>query len=265
MLKEQLIQFGLTSPQAEVYGILLEHGAKKAGEIAKLTTIKRGLVYKALDDLEKLDLVERRGEEGSITKFFPRHPEILRTHIEAKLRQAKEAEILFTGLAPTLGSAFNLITGKPGIRVLEGLQGFKDLHRDIIAEGKPIKLIRSLYDRERADIATFIDKQIREQVRHEISAKILTHNTPKAAKFALWGDDDRLVHRRIIADKNFQSPAQVIIYGNKVGITDLEKTLITTIIENEAIRKTFETMFDYMWQAAKVGHEKLLAEVEKEQ
>lgn len=50
------------------------------------------------------------------------------------------------------------------------------------------------------------------------------------------------------------------IWSCEYGVRRL--TLITTIIENEAIRQTFEVMFDYMWQAAKAGHAKLLAKAD---
>ncbi|MEP7162235.1 MAG: helix-turn-helix domain-containing protein [Candidatus Moraniibacteriota bacterium] len=265
MYNEQLEQFGLSKAQAQVYMYLLEHGGQKAGEIARGVTIKRGLVYKALKELESMTLIERRDEPNKPDIFLARHPEMLRNHIEERLRRAKEAEVLFTSFAPALGSAFNLISGKPGIRVLEGFDGFKTLYKDIIAEGKSIKLIRSSYDRENPEIAKFIDKQIHEQIRHEINVKLLTHETPNAAQFALWSDDDRLVTRRIVTDPNFLLPAQFVLYGNKVGITDFETTFITTIIENIAIRKSFDIMFDYMWRAAKAGHDKLLAQAEKDQ
>ncbi|MDP2838124.1 MAG: helix-turn-helix domain-containing protein [Candidatus Moranbacteria bacterium] len=258
MINEQLRQFGLSEAQAEVYAALLSFGIQKAGEIAKRVAIKRGLVYRVLEDLEKMSLVVKQNEVGKPSTFSPRHPEMLRTHIEERLRKAKEAEILFTGAAPMLGSAFNLISGKPSIRVLEGIEGFRDLHRDILAEGKPIKLIRSIYDRENEEIAKFIDKQIKEQVRHEIHAQVLTHETPKAIGFTLAGDTERLVTRMIITDREFRSPAQIVIYGNKVGITDFQGSFITTIIENEAIRGTLDMMFDSIWRASEKGHAEII-------
>ncbi len=258
MIREQLRPFGLSDSQAEVYGALLDFGEQKAGEIARRVSIKRSLVYKVLDELESLSLVAKSAELGKPARFMPRHPEMLRNLIDERLRKAKEAELLFTGAAPLLSSAFNLISGMPSIRVLEGVDGFMALHKDIVAEKKDIKLLRSIHDREREDLAKFIDKQIKEQVHHNIHAKVLTHETPKAIAFMLKGDEERLVTRRFIVDKEFRSPAQIVIYGNKVGITDFQNSLITTIIDNMAIRATFEMMFDAIWRYSEKGHNEII-------
>ena len=59
-------------------------------------------------------------------------------------------------------------------------------------------------------------------------------------------DKTRNVTRRTIPE-GFLIPSQIIIYGDKVSITDFKGGLIITIIENPAVRETFEKMFDYMF------------------
>ena len=64
----------------------------------------------------------------------------------------------------------------------------------------------------------------------------------------------RKIAVRMIPQK-YIIPSQVIVYNNKVAITSLKKELITTLIENENIAKTFQTLFQYMWDKAKADHE----------
>lgn len=258
MYKEQLQGFGLSRAQAEVYSALLEHGRQKAGEISKWVSIKRGLVYKGLEDLETMELIEHHSESGKADTFSPKHPENLRAYVEERLRKARDAEILFSSFMPSLGTAFNLVSGKPGIRIHEGLDGLRILYKDIIDSGKPIKLIRSFHDRENPEVVQLIDDHIKVRIRRGISAKVITHPTIDGAKFAASTDNDWLVERRIIADAKFRSPAQVIVYGDKVSIVDMESLLITTIIENKAIRQSFEAMFDYIWSASEDGHNEII-------
>jgi hypothetical protein len=43
------------------------------------------------------------------------------------------------------------------------------------------------------------------------------------------------------------NPAQVVIYGNKVALTSFGDCMITTIIEDPSITKTFNMLFEVLW------------------
>ena len=60
-------------------------------------------------------------------------------------------------------------------------------------------------------------------------------------------DESRLVTRRFAPRELFKLPAQIIIYANKVAITGLKKTFVSTLIQNQNISDTFNAMFEYMW------------------
>ncbi len=60
-----------------MYESLLEKGPQKASPLSTWTGIKRGLVYKILEQLENMGLVEKKGGTGTVAVFYPAHPSIL--------------------------------------------------------------------------------------------------------------------------------------------------------------------------------------------
>lgn len=259
MTKDILLQFGLSVPQAEVYSLLLDTGAQKAGELAKKSTIKRGLVYKALDELETMGLIERVKETGRPDVFLPKHPENMRSHIEERLRKARDAEVLFSSHISNLTSHFVLATGKPGVRSYDGLEGLKLVYKEINEKHDHFRLIRSFYDHADKEIARLIEKQIERQTEKDIESQVLTHITPRAIEYALdYRENKTTVNPHFITDEKVRLPAQIALYGNKVAITDFPSMLITTIIENKAIKDTFDAIFDFMWRQAEKSHDAIL-------
>jgi len=242
-----------------VYKLLLDGGKQKAGEIAKKSVIKRGLVYKTLEELENLNLVERIKEENTPDYFFLKHPENIRTHIEERLRKVRDAEILFSNHIGELTSRFVLATGKPGVRNYDGLEGLKIVYKEINEKCDHFKLIRSFYDHTDVNIARLVEQQIKKQIEKDIESQVLTHVTPKAIEYALdYEKNKTTVNPHFITDEKFKLPAQIALYGNKVAITDFPSMLITTIIENKAIKDTFEAIFDFMWRQTDKNHQSII-------
>ncbi len=79
-----LIEAGLSEEQAAIYSALLDKGPLKAGAISSWTGIKRGLIYKVLDQLENMGLVSKKGGDGTVAVFAPEHPSRLSEIMERK-------------------------------------------------------------------------------------------------------------------------------------------------------------------------------------
>ena len=61
MIYQQFLnQIGLTDDQASVYETLIQGGQMPARAITQKTAIKRGMIYKALDQLIEMGLVEKK-------------------------------------------------------------------------------------------------------------------------------------------------------------------------------------------------------------
>lgn len=253
-----LIEAGLSEEQALIYNALLEKGPQKASVLATWTGIKRSLVYKVLEQLEGMLLVSKKGGSGSVAVFFPEHPSQILRFIEQK---EKAIVLSKETVAVSLGafvSKYNLLSDKPNIQFYEGKKGIQSLYANILATHKDIFLIQSPHDRERPEIGDLISEQIKKQVQLGIKTKAITPLVDDTKLFVEQYDAKNLVERRVIKKEDFSPPAQIIIFGNKIGVTSFDENMITTIIENEAIAKTFTTMFNFIWKKQEKEHNEII-------
>ncbi len=250
-----LIQSGLSADQALIYQSLLEKGAQKAGELSKWTGVKRGLVYKTLEQLEHLGLVQKKGGTGTVTTYSPSHPDRLIDMLESQEKNIQLAKETVSANLGTFLSQFNLFQEKPGVQFFEGIKGLERLWSDIISEKKDIFLIQSPADRNHPEVDDKILKQIQKQVTNNIHTKAITPIVEDTFHWVKEFDEKHFVERQVVPIEVFNIPAQIILYGKqKVGITSFGETMITTIIDDYATYTTFLIIFNFIWNTAKEKH-----------
>jgi sugar-specific transcriptional regulator TrmB len=247
-----LIQSGLSIEQSVIYQSLLEKGAQKAGELSKWTGIKRGLIYKSLEQLEHLGLVQKKGGPGTVATYSPSHPNRLIDILENQEKNIQLAKETVSANLGTFLSQFNLFQEKPGVQFFEGVKGLERLWNDIISEKTDIYLIQSPDDRHHQKIGDKISKQIEKQVKNNIHTKAITPIVEDTFQWVKEFDKKNLVNRQVIPLEIFNIPAQIILYGKqKVGITSFGETIITTIIDDVFTYQTFLIIFNFIWDSAK--------------
>jgi len=252
-----LIEAGLSEEQAAVYSSLLDKGPLKAGSISSWTGIKRGLIYKVLDQLESMGLISKKGGEGTVAVFAPEHPSRLAEIMERKEKSialAKETVMFSLG---SLSSKFNLLSGKPNVQFFEGIEGIQKVYEDLLVEKNDILLIQSPFDADLPELKSIILKQIEKQVANNIHTRVITPLI-EITKDWVHKDEENLVTRCIVPEKTFEIPAQIIIYGNKIGISSIKKPFITTIIEDANICDSFKIMFEYIWKVSQEKHDEIM-------
>jgi len=261
--RQALVQAGLNKHEAAVYEALIHYGPQKATKVAFLAGVPRTLSYKVLDELENKGLVVKKDKAGAVSIFTPAHPLKLKELADRRVEEAKDAKGALEGTLAKLISDFNTVAGSPGVRILEGLAGIAELFEDELNEAQPIRLFRSPKDNNVEGLDPLLQKQIQERVRLGITRRVIGPLTQSTQRKVTETDTIRLTERRIAPVESFDIPAQISIYANKVAITSFDGPVITTIIENTAIRQTFEIIFEYMWKLSEPEHQKILATLSK--
>jgi len=247
MSTKLLEQIGLNTEQAKVYSFLVSSGALPARKISLESRVNRSLVYKILKQLVELGLITESAIPGSISTFSALHPSKLHSLVKRKEEDLKMADQALHEAVSTLGAQFNLACGKPTVRFYEGLEGVRILNKDMLHTKSDIKLIRSPLDNNTDELVPVWSKN-REAIREAgIKIKLIVpiKNTPSTVTRAM--DEKYLTERKRVPREELNNPAQVIIYGNKVALTSFADCMITTIIEDKNIRKTFDMLFDALW------------------
>lgn len=246
--KKILIDSGLSDDQTKIYLHLLEYGLSPAKIISTKTGIGRALTYKVLDQLVELELAEKREIIGKMAMFFPNHPSKIKDLAEKKKISYDEAISVLTKAMPQLSSSYNMLFGKPNVQFYEGLEGLRKVYDDILEIGQDILVISAPTGEGKENILHLVREQIEKQVAQNIKTKAITSHGSGATATPVSEDEKYLITRKMVPAEKLKIPAQIIIYGDKVAITNFKETIITVLMESKYIKDTFSTIFEYMWE-----------------
>lgn len=245
-MQEILQQIGLSPDEIVVYEYLLTSGARTAGDVSRHTSIKRGTSYNVLSDLVGRGFVHQIGEgnqKDKVMKFALEHPGKIREVIESERSKKDEALRAFDSALPTLTSRWNLVYHRPAVTYQEGKEGLKKIYESIVNDdASEVLVIRSPLDEEVLGQA-YYDAYAKRRADRDINTKIISS---KAADSELEKqDEDFKRERRLWSDLDI--PAEIDIWGNKVALISLQKVIVGTVIENQAIADSFRKLFTQIW------------------
>jgi sugar-specific transcriptional regulator TrmB len=244
-----LVEAGLRHDQAVTYTTLLSKGSITASKLALALPYSRPMVYRILDELIEIGLVQKEDASGTISTFECTHPLKLREWLAHEKTKYENKHKAVENALTDLISTYTALSGKPGVRLLQGLSGIDELYEDILNEQSPLFLIRSPYDDKFPQILERVITQIKTQVKLGITTRAITPFDNETMSELEIDDPKNLVTRKLVSIEHLDLPAQIILYADKVAITAFDTDIMTTIIQNKAIHQTFALMFEFMWQA----------------
>ncbi len=246
-----LEDLGLSKEQAIVYQTLLEHGFMKAGSIPRYAKIKRSLVYKVLEQLIRLGLVQKHGGDNAVARYSPLSPEKLRTFIETEKEKVQKKEEEFESIYGNLKSQFNLLSGKPSVQYFEGKEDVAKMIEDTIASGE---IIYTYADAEAVMkyIPEINDDHVKKRMELGIEKHILLADNKLARQLKKKNIKNPLTKIRIIDKEYIPFEGITEIYENKVSyITISEYGISGILIEDKQINKMHKFVFEALWEKSK--------------
>jgi sugar-specific transcriptional regulator TrmB len=249
-----LTNSGLDKNQAEVLEYLLMNGEAKASEIAKKTTLGRGLVYKALVELENLQLVIKKEKDGEVASFLAEHPINLKKILEEKQRvlEEKKKEIeksrdLLNHSLPDLVSVYNLSHHKPGVRYYEGLEGFREVLFDSLNSKTEIYTFVDM-NALVGQVADINTEYVKKREKLGIKKKVIVADTEENRKF-IKELSLEILEVKFLKQKFYPFNCSMQIYDNKVSYMVLkENQMISILIEDPNIFLTQKLFFEFIWE-----------------
>lgn len=244
----ELIRLGLTDAQVAIYSTLLRNGLMLGRNIVLKTGIKKGLVYKTLEQLIEMGLVEKKDRPNKASLFFPAHPRTLEQLAQEKRQEADESELLLGNIMGNMVSQYNLLKGKPNVQFFEGFEGITRVIYDNLDSETPIlgyfdtDAISSHYQE--------IDIEYRKK-RHskKVLKKMIFPGTAQAERDAQHLSDEYSEVRLLETIPAFATVLQ--IYDNKVSYITLEEgRQVGIIIEDPAIYQMHVGLFETHWAQA---------------
>ena len=244
---ESLKEAGLTVQQAAVYESLVKLGSVPARKLALESGLSRPLAYKVLDELESVGLAEKHDAPRKVATFSAAHPLKLKEIAEKRFAEAQNAKMAVEGTLAKLISDFNLQSGKPGVRLFEGMEGIKSVLDDSLTAKTEIYSYADLESIEKY-ISDINKRYVRDRERLNIKKKGILLDTPFARSF-LKNYAPGVTETKLIKREAAPFHTVMQIYDGKISyITLSDENLIGVIIADPRIYEMHRDLFLHTWE-----------------
>ncbi|TSD02039.1 MAG: Transcriptional regulator, TrmB [Parcubacteria group bacterium Athens0714_25] len=231
-----------TGKEARVYLALLELGRGNVTEIAKISGLKRPIIYVLLEGLIKRGYVSELPER-KINTYQATDPSVILVQLKGITRN-------FSEMLPILRTLGNKSGKKPKIRYYDTEEGILRIWDGEMNNAKDAFFISSyqrIEDRFSGKIAEWIKKAqkgiIESGFRHLISDS--PYEIELAKKFIQ-------VNQRVkILPELKDSHMDFTIYDNKLAITSLEENPFIVVIESDELVRSMRPLFELAWEKGK--------------
>jgi sugar-specific transcriptional regulator TrmB len=245
MTPQLLEQIGLTKGQASVYISLIEKGELSPPEVAGLTGESRTNAYMILQRLEELSLIERKNNVKRVI-YQPLNPIALEALVEKKRLETSEIEQQVKHSMPQMLSYFYSFTEKPGIRLLQGLEGIKEIYTDTLRTKQDIYFVRTS-----EEVKYLGEDYFKSYKKKRAELGITTYAFtigPATLKKTLYDDVNKMV-RTWINPEDYTAPVEINIYGDKVAYLVYGEEVMGVIIQSAFISECMRQILNILKKA----------------
>jgi sugar-specific transcriptional regulator TrmB len=251
-IKEKLSLLGLTDNQAEIYLLLLKQGSTSLLELSRQSTINRTTIYRIVEDLKKMNLVETvLADRGLKVKAAgPENLNLLAAQKEAELNRLK------TNLADLIAD-LSVIKDQPApstqVVYFRGVNGLKQLLWNVLkAKGESVGY--GFADWNQSVGREFAEKLRTERVKRRVFDREI-QNTDQANPISDWTnvkDYRQVYHCRYLPRKIVNINHDTYIYNDVFAFYYFIKDELFGIeIHNAEIARTQKQIFEVLWKLAK--------------
>jgi len=247
MLKNELVRslqrIGLTRGESAVYLSLLKTGESKVGPIIKSSLISRSKVYDILDRLIQKGVVSKI-KKNNVLYYQALSPKRLLNYLSEKEQKLSQEKEILKKAMPDL-VAF-LPERDIDVKVYEGIKGYKAVIDRTISELKKEDIYESMGITKVPEFMQNLALHVfHSQKEKGFKSRSIfeEQGTYRIAGLSL----DR--HEIKVLPKGWRTPAMFTIYADTVGIYVGEgEKIITIVIKNQDIAKSFQASFEAMWK-----------------
>lgn len=243
-MSPQLLQeIGLNPSQAKIYLCLIEKGALTPPQIGEHTAENRTNAYMVLEQLATLGLAEKVDTAKKLT-YQATNPINLEKVSEKRRREVMDAETRVKQAMPTLLSYYYSFTERPGIKLVEGIEGLKEIYQETLRAKQPIHLVRTTADVPNMT-QSYIDSYRKKRADLGIHTYAVTPMTASAKSLRDTGVDQKMLfHRTEISETSYTAPVEINVFGNKVAFAAFGAETMGVIIDSPAIAEAMRQVIN---------------------
>ncbi|MCF7910230.1 hypothetical protein K9L16_00980 [Candidatus Pacearchaeota archaeon] len=236
-MKQELLEYGLSEKEVEVYLAGLKAGECTANRFSELTGIRRSTVYEILESLKKKGLILSFKKNNKYF-FSSAKPETIISRLKEK--QDKIRKIL-----PDLKGLMKSVPEKPGVQLFEGKIGIKNAVEEML-NFKEI-LIYGASKMGDEIFGHYTEAFARKRVEKKIMMKAVLEKG-----FSEHMSDKNISKYTKVRVLDFfkNHNSAYFIYGNNLLVISLRNELVAIKIKSPVLVESQKQIFDLMWKIA---------------
>lgn len=240
-IRPLLKRIGLDERQVEIYLALLPLKVARASAIAKAARQSRSHTYLVLRSLEEKGLVAEI-ERGKVLHFVAEPPQRLLSYITDREQELHDLKPIVESTLPLLRNLTPPLVGKPRVTLLQGLEGMKQVYRDILREEfRAFFNAEVMYDTFGVNIVL---KLFGKQVR--LHGHDLLVDNPGAKRYLREVEQHKDYEVRLLP-KGVAFGTDTIIFGDTIALFAYDADLTIVRIENQNLADAFRSWHGALW------------------
>jgi len=237
IMKEELLEYGLSEKEAELYLAALKFGDATANRLSEATKLTRSTIYDIVESLKKKGLMSSYKKD---TKYF-----FSASNPEALITILKNKEQLIKQILPNLKKLGTLQPERPIITVYHGKTGLKTAANEMLEEKEILAYGGGINAEEVFGSYTANFAQKRAEKKIQIKA-IGGKSIPKHMKERKIKQYTSVRSLKIFENHN----TTYFLYGTTVLILTYAQEFIATKIESKTFSESQRQIFEYFWKQA---------------
>ena len=236
-MKQELIEYGLSDKEAEIYLITIKTGEATANRIAELADLARSTTYDILERLKNLGLISSY-IEGNKTHFVAKSPDALLISLDEKKQKINK-------ILPDLKEIRKKIGEKPTTEVFQCKIAILNLLNEILENAKSLKVIGS-----RENALGRIDYHPEKFAIRRVEKKIPLKQILEISETAEKAKKKKYTETRFLKELE-KSKEVTFIFDDYVYHILLQHEITAIKIKSKEHSRATEIMFDKLWKIAK--------------
>ncbi|MEE9525587.1 MAG: helix-turn-helix domain-containing protein [Candidatus Woesearchaeota archaeon] len=236
-MQEELINYGLSDKEANVYLICLKTGQATANRIAEMARLARSTTYDILDRLKALGLITTTIIDNK-TNFIANDPDVLLTSLNEKKNTIEN-------ILPSLKNIFKKVGERPSAEVFQGKIAIINIFDEILDNAKELKVIGS-QGNALEKIGYHPEKFRLKRLENKIKIKQILEVSEESKKIK----SDKYTDVKFLRSLN-ESKEGIFIFDDYVYHIMFQYEISAIKIKSKDHSKAMEIMFDELWEKAK--------------
>ena len=241
-LVKLLAEAGLSDKESRVYLALLETGQAAVNKIAQITKLKRPIIYVTLESLEEIGYANKVPNK-TVSTYSAGDPAVISAQLSTTSKHFQE-------MLPYL-QTLGMRTGKrPKISSYDSVEAIWRAFKEQSLESD-VSVITS-YGRIYHLFPKLTEEWLKNCEKGVYKLKNWRHVITDDPKDIEIGKRLAAIGQKVKSVRSVDSHGvDLVVYGNKVSMTLIDKEPFINIIESEALGRSMRGIFDIVWKTGK--------------